>query len=247
MVCTPHCSSAALIIDVETRTLQFLKLPSSLLADAGRYRWAGLACGRDGRLYCAPYNAGSVLVIETAARKVTAIGGAGSGQYKWSGAACGADGRLYFVPAKADFVLALQPSAETFEQFEVVSKGNAKWSGVAVGLDGYLYCAPYNKSSLLMLRPQISLPSAPGEGAAWRAAAQDTGAAASGPDDDEYAEERAELKAAMMLLFEEAAGQRQKGYRALQLRWHPDKNPEDPRRATILFQYLQELHFAMST
>lgn len=247
LYCAPHCATSVLVVDPHAMALRFLQVAGA--GACSRYRWAGLALGRDGRLYCAPYNASGVLAIDALAGWARQIPGAGESACKWSGIALGLDGRLYCAPARSDFVLALDPASETYEQFEAVGRGNAKWSGVCASLDGFLYCAPYNKSAVLVLPPQMSLPGEASEASGgWRAPVSEetVGLSLVESASDEFAKEKAALRREMEeLALDQDADKRQRELRILQLRWHPDKNPDDPRRATRLFQHLQELRHEM--
>src|SRR5690606_3528679 len=73
-------------------------------------KWAGIALGPDGKLYCAPYRAPDVLVIDpaTGTAERTDFGLNLSGAGKWRGIALGPDGRLYCCPSFSRSVLIIE-------------------------------------------------------------------------------------------------------------------------------------------
>ncbi|CAE8657580.1 unnamed protein product, partial [Polarella glacialis] len=107
-------------------------------------KWFGIAAGNCGRLlYCAPYNAQQVLVIDSSTLELSFVEGAGEGTRKWSGIARGPDGLLFCAPYDADEVLVIDPRSDSLALIPCVGgAGKAKWSGIALAADGQLYCAP---------------------------------------------------------------------------------------------------------
>ena len=65
----------------------------------GGTKYAGICAGPDGRLYCAPCNADTLLAIETETQTLSWIEGAGEGGWKQVGMSEGPDGRLYCAAA----------------------------------------------------------------------------------------------------------------------------------------------------
>lgn len=83
---------------------------------SGRFaKWSGIAAGFDGRLYCAPCNASSVLVIDPVRHSLSTIEINRDWQPlqedKWSGIVAAQDGRLYCAPASASYILVIDPVA----------------------------------------------------------------------------------------------------------------------------------------
>src|SRR5690606_39266792 len=64
----------------------------------------------DGKLYCAPYSATDILVIDpaTGTAERTDMGVDLSGSNKWNGISVGSDGRLYCVPYSSSYVLIIE-------------------------------------------------------------------------------------------------------------------------------------------
>src|SRR5690606_27857130 len=76
---------------------------------SGNNKWAGIAPGPDGKLYCAPHEAPDILVIDPVAGTAqrTNMGVNLSGTYKWSGIALGPDGKLYCAPYDVTDILVI--------------------------------------------------------------------------------------------------------------------------------------------
>jgi len=256
-------ASAVLVIDTQRSTLS--RIEGACDGVAFKHRWSGIARSpRDGRLYCSPFNANSVLVVDPRTEKITFMHGAGSGDCKWSGIAPGMDGRLYCVPSRANSLLVIDPGdadqegcaevARLFHEFEgQLGKGNSKWSGLCVGLDRQLFCVPYNSSHTLTING-AGRGTSPNKGRSTSFSHLSAAALADllGSSDPEgQSDEASQLQSCKKAIFDsfmsmvqvDDAGQRTKRYRQLCRDWHPDKHPmEDRQRATALFQFLQQLH-----
>mmetsp|Transcript_88747 Transcript_88747/g.249961 ORF Transcript_88747/g.249961 Transcript_88747/m.249961 type:complete len:530 (-) Transcript_88747:92-1681(-) len=241
LYCAPSMATAVLVVDPMRQHLS--RLEGAMDGSTFKYKWSGVAMGWDGKLYCAPYNANSVLVIDPVVEELSFITAAGAEECKWSGIAAGLDGRLYCVPSRARRVLVVDPRLQSLADLGDVGRGNAKWSGLCVGLDRWLYCTPYNVSNVLAIKG--------GRGAVPRAADTATAAARLAHDfgDDPYAVQKEDLRVEFGEMLALPSGQRLTRYRELCRRWHPDKNPDDPCGATVVFQFLQQLHerFGAST
>jgi hypothetical protein len=64
---------------------------------SGSNRWWGGVLGPDGKIYCIPYNAPDILIIDPVAGTATrsAMGADLTGDYKWIGGVLGPDGKIY--------------------------------------------------------------------------------------------------------------------------------------------------------
>src|SRR5690606_40013431 len=101
---------------------------------SGSLKWHGIAEGPDGKLYCAPYNATDILVIDPASGTAqrTNMGVGLLGDNKWSSIAAGPDGRLYCAPYSATDILIIDPASGTAQRTnmdreptsELQSRGN---------------------------------------------------------------------------------------------------------------------------
>ncbi|CAE7221820.1 unnamed protein product [Symbiodinium sp. CCMP2592] len=107
--CIPWTAEAVLRIDVAKGSAScFGELP------AGDSKWAGAAVGSDGRIYCAPYDSASCLVIAPGPGEPTAslLGHFGDLRRKWRGAVATPGGeQIYMIPYNALEVLVVEPEA----------------------------------------------------------------------------------------------------------------------------------------
>jgi flagellar motor protein MotB len=115
---------------------------------AGNNKWGGIAAVGS-KLYCAPYNASSVLVIDADADKISMIECGVAGGDKWRGIAA-VGSKLYCAPHYASSVLVIDAETGTVSTIECGVAGNCKWFGIAA-VGSKLYCAPYNASSVLVI------------------------------------------------------------------------------------------------
>merc|ERR1712154_607161 len=81
---------------VESRDRKLLFFSGVVGRQKGKYK--GICMGTDGRLYCAPYHASRVLVIDPAAQALSVMDGVGHAPDKYSGICAGPDGKLYCAP-----------------------------------------------------------------------------------------------------------------------------------------------------
>ena len=96
----------------------------------------GSCAGADGRLYCAPHGASTVLVIVPATRSLSFIEGAGEGGMKYVGICAGADGRLYCAPWNASTVLVIEPWTRTLIFIEGAGETGEKYLGMCAAPPG---------------------------------------------------------------------------------------------------------------
>ena len=128
---------------------------SAMTADlSGSSKWYGACLGPDGKIYCVPFTAPDVLIIDpatgTAAR--SAMTADLSGSNKWYGACLGPDGKIYCVPYNATDVLIIDPATGTAARSAMGAdlSGSTKWYGACLGPDGKIYCVPYTATDVLI-------------------------------------------------------------------------------------------------
>lgn len=105
--CIPWTAEAVLRIDVAKSSAScFGELPAS---DS---KWAGAALGCDGRIYCAPYDSPSCLVITPGPEPAASLlGHFGDLRRKWRGAVATPGGeQIYMIPYNALEVLLVEPA-----------------------------------------------------------------------------------------------------------------------------------------
>ena len=84
-------------------------------------------CVPDGLLYCSPFNASSVLVIDPCSRTLRFIEGAEEGGLKYFGICAGPDGMLYCAATAASSVLVIDPRTQTLSFTKGAVGSGLKW------------------------------------------------------------------------------------------------------------------------
>merc|ERR1712039_70129 len=104
----------------------------------------GICQGPDGRHYCAPASASSVMVINPRAglreAALSFIDGLGSREDKFSDICLAPTGQLCCCPLRSSELLVIDPWTQTLALIEGTGTG---YMGICVAPDGRLYCAPY--------------------------------------------------------------------------------------------------------
>lgn len=103
---TPHTFQAFSASQLDTTSITGL---------TGLWKWVGGVLAPNGKIYCAPGGADSVLIIDPATNTTdrTTIAGLGTQGDKWSGGALGRDGNIYFTPRHEGRVLVVDPRTDT--------------------------------------------------------------------------------------------------------------------------------------
>jgi hypothetical protein len=103
---------------------------TSITGLTGSWKWVGGVLAPNGKIYCAPGGAESVLIIDPATNTTdrTTIAGLGTQGDKWSGGAVGRDGNIYFTPRHEGRVLVVDPRTDTASFIEGASQaGVDEW------------------------------------------------------------------------------------------------------------------------
>ena len=86
-------------------------------------KYIGICAGVDGRLYCAPCDASTVLVIDPETQTLSFIEGAGGGGQKYFGICMAPNGVLHCAPYGAASSLLLRPFSESIIWESVTAAG----------------------------------------------------------------------------------------------------------------------------
>lgn len=125
-------------------------------------KWYGARIGDDGKIYCVPYNATSVLIIDPTTDAITFMDTTGiiatpsgnlSGTQKWDTSAQYGS-IIYGVPSDATDMLKIvtsgTPSCSRIGSFPA---GTAKWALSGLAANGYIYFFPYFRNTIIRLDP----------------------------------------------------------------------------------------------
>lgn len=116
-------------------------------------KWYGGVLARDGKIYCVPATADTVLCIDPVTCASETFGQVGTGECKWRSGVLALDGKIYGVPDSAEKILCIDPVSRTTSTFGEVEPGDSKWSGGVLARDGRIYCVPDGAARVLCIDP----------------------------------------------------------------------------------------------
>lgn len=162
----PQTAKAVMVIDSADDSSYFFDSTGVVASDTagnmtGSAKWYGIYQGANGKLYCVPYNATEVMVIDPSNDSISFIDSAGattfgggnlSGAQKWDGACVYGDS-IYCSPSNATDFLKINSSAGTCARFGTVPAGTAKWAISTIGPNDRIYMFPYFDNRVLKLNP----------------------------------------------------------------------------------------------
>lgn len=108
----------------------------------------------NGKIYCIPYNATSVGVIDPTAGTFTTFGTAGSGGAYYGGVLA-PNGKIYCIPFNATAVGVIDPVAGTFVTNTVsgAAPGSSAYNGGVLAPNGKIYCFPHRATTIGVIDP----------------------------------------------------------------------------------------------
>jgi len=127
----------------------------------GTNKWASGVLAPNGKIYCAPSDATSVLIIDptTNTADTTTISGLPSTTDKWRGGVLAQNGKIYFAPLSASNVLIVDPISNTADTTTISGlTGGAKWIGGVLASNGNIYCIPYDLTRTNIMVINTGLP-----------------------------------------------------------------------------------------
>jgi hypothetical protein len=160
--CIPSMATDILIIDtnpsVATATRSTLGAtfapPGS---GGGDMQWIDGVKANDGRIFCVPYSASSVLIIDPATNSASLnnfeLTFGGSNAQNWSRGALGIDGKIYCAPRNASSILVIDPATNTAElkTYGLDLSEPDKYSSAYTLSDGKIYMPPSLETTMLVI------------------------------------------------------------------------------------------------
>ena len=131
--------------------------------DAASGKFAGGVLAPNGNIYCVPYNADYVAIINPVTKTVdtTSIRNVlgGTTGSKWYGGMLAPNGNIYCIPHVSSDILIINPSNNTTSYIRGITVANyptivsdsQKWIGGALAPNGKIYCSPYFAQSVLII------------------------------------------------------------------------------------------------
>lgn len=124
-------------------------------------KWYGAYLGQDGRIYCIPYNATAVMIIDPITDGITFLdttgivtgpGGNLSGSGKWDTGSC--YGRyIYGTPSDATDIIKIDTLSVSCSRIGSFPAGTAKWAYQCLAPNGYIYFFPYFDNRIVKYNP----------------------------------------------------------------------------------------------
>jgi hypothetical protein len=120
-------------------------------------KWQGIILGADGLLYCVPFFAPDILIIDPVANTAvrSALGATfSSGGSKWEYGCNGPNGRIYCMPRTKAEILEIDPIGQTARLSKfgaTISAGGSKWESAVQTLPGTIIGVPHDDDNLLVL------------------------------------------------------------------------------------------------
>lgn len=120
---------------------------------AGTNKWLTGVNGNNGKIYCSPWDATSILVIDTTDDSTYLVPTGVSGTAKWAGGVLAPNGKIYFAPSNATQVMVLDCADDSISFLPLPFTGsNKQWGGV-LGLNGLVYLTPQASKKTIIIDP----------------------------------------------------------------------------------------------
>jgi hypothetical protein len=163
--CVPYNATNILVINPANNSASTTEIttitPTNALTGSGK--WSRGVLGPNGKIYCVPYNATNILVINPANNSASTSEiniTLASTTAKWQGGVLAPNGKIYCVPYEAANILVIDPvnnSASTTEITTITPTnaltGSAKWVGGVLAPNGKIYCGVHNATNILVIDP----------------------------------------------------------------------------------------------
>ena len=137
------------MIDADTETVRTVSAGTCV---NGFSKWFGIAAVGS-RVYCAPSNASSVLVIDAESESVRTLPCGLAGAGKWSGIVA-VGHKLFCSPCNASYVLVIDAQTDEMQQIACGVAGDYKWTGIAPSekMPRAHLCAPLTFLSIVLCK-----------------------------------------------------------------------------------------------
>lgn len=120
-------------------------------------RWCGGAIGMDGKIYCAPKDCSTILVIDpktdTAQQSNFGLDLSQGGTRRYKGGILAKDGLVYLLPASAPNFIVIDTVNQIYSQetWGADVAANGQWRGGILHPNGKIYLLPQNTPDLLVI------------------------------------------------------------------------------------------------
>ena len=129
---------------------------------SGSYKWGGGVLAPNGKIYCVPYNASDILIIDPVANTATRsnMGVSLTGSDKWLGGVLAPNGKIYCVPSHSSDILIIDPETNTATRSTMGASlsDSYNYAGGVLAPNGKIYCVPRNPADILIINKHSSVP-----------------------------------------------------------------------------------------
>jgi len=133
---------------------------STISGLGGGNKWYGGVLAPNGKIYCVPGGATSVLIIDpqTDSADTSTISGlqVAGPQPNWLGGVLAPNGKIYCIPWEASNVLVIDPATNTVDTTTMsdgILTASRKWHGGVLARNGKIYGIPYDSDTVLVIDP----------------------------------------------------------------------------------------------
>ena len=147
----PFDGTFVLIVDPATNKAD----TTSISVPAGSEKWFQGVLAENGKIYCIPATAATVLVINPVTNTIDTSLWVSSGSRKWWGGVLAPNGKIYGIPHSYSAVLVIDPIANKVDFTTItVPVGDGKWTGGFVAASGKIFCVPASVDQRADHRPR---------------------------------------------------------------------------------------------
>ena len=111
--------------------------------------WFGGVLAPNGKIYCVPQSATSILVIDPSNDTWYTFGSGSLSGNTWTSGVLAPNGKIYCCPGSATQVLVIDPSNDTFYKFGSLPAGKGKWHSSVLAPGGIMYGIPALSTAIL--------------------------------------------------------------------------------------------------
>lgn len=151
----PSNTSTFVKVDITTKQSSIHSLGESV----GGY--FGGVVGRNGKIYCIPRGASTVLVIDPATDTASTFGVLSSSATKWLGGGLGSDGRIYSAPDSTSNPLIIDPNNESVSVLDAEIPGSSMYFSSVAHPNGIVYGVPCSALDVIAISPDGNIETFP--------------------------------------------------------------------------------------
>eukprot|EP00933_Yihiella_yeosuensis_P071654 TRINITY_DN7988_c0_g1_i5.p1 TRINITY_DN7988_c0_g1~~TRINITY_DN7988_c0_g1_i5.p1 ORF type:complete len:405 (+),score=97.06 TRINITY_DN7988_c0_g1_i5:138-1352(+) len=150
----PWTHPQVLVIDPSESSVSFLDTitdEGTKAASLAEHKWRDAVLVPDGRIFCVPWTAEAVLVIDPKTSSATCFGKLPEGESKWAGAVLADDGHIYCAPYDARSLLCISVVEQKLVCLGDFGPARRKWRGAILAGEQRVFMVPSNALEVLVI------------------------------------------------------------------------------------------------